>query len=434
MRYLKNYFKNYLFYKFLRSLFYYLNSIPYKIQIIYEKKISVCIYFIFRPIIYLFEKIFEYNRIIFIINISDGIGHIVEELDYLYKFQKNNKSFFENKKVFWITKKTNLFCEFKLLYSNKFNFMKIKLSNFLFYLMLPIFFTNNKKILFDCGLGQQSYDLSDRKLDFKYDSIVRTGVRMRLTNKYLKKTIDAKNFYVTKGDSLFDNKFFTKDALKLLQSLHVNKNSKIVLLHINDRKINMSAKPTDPNTFIKLIKYLNRKNYKIIFIGRERIPKVFENYKIINYANSKHASFKNDILLFKIAKFSVLAASGLYWLPFFMKKNFLLINNWVFSIHVGHKKSLQWPALIKKGKKYYSLINQKKIFIKSLELKHSKIPDNYNIKNINNIDLLNLFKELEKRKKIKINNNKIKKYSYITKNYLNFSNIFEKKYKDLLND
>ena len=52
-------------------------------------------------------------------------------------------------------------------------------------------------------------------------------------------------------------------------------------------------------------------------------------------------------------------------------------------------------------------MNQKKIFIKSLELKHSKIPNNYSIKNIDKTDLLNLFKELEKREKVKIDNFKI---------------------------
>ena len=81
--------------------------------------------------------------------------------------------------------------------------MKIKLSNLLFYLMLPIFITNNKKILFDCGLGQQSYILSDKRFNFKYESIVRTGFRMKPRNKYLKKCIDVKNLYGSKHYSPF---------------------------------------------------------------------------------------------------------------------------------------------------------------------------------------------------------------------------------------
>ena len=79
-------------------------------------------------------------------------------------------------------------------------------------------------------------------------------------------------------------------------------------------------------------------------------------------------------------------------------------------------------------------MDQKNIFIKSLELKHSKIPDNYNVKNIGEIDLLNLFKELEKTKKRKFNYNESRKFFFIIKNYLDFSVLFKKKYKDLLND
>ena len=51
--------------------------------------------------------------------------------------------------------------------------------------MLPIFINNNKKILLDCGLGQR-LTLSDKKFNFKNESIVRTGFRMKPRNKYLK--------------------------------------------------------------------------------------------------------------------------------------------------------------------------------------------------------------------------------------------------------
>ena len=245
--------------------------------------------------------------------------------------------------------------------------------------MLPIFITNNKKI-FDCGLGQQSYILSDKKFNFKNESIVRTGFRMKPRNKYLKKCIDVKNLYGSKHYSPFEKNFSKKDITKLLKNLNITQNKKIILIHINNRKINMNAKPTDPKTFLNLINYLKKNKYEIIFIGREKIPRLFENHKIINYANSKFVSFKNDILLFKIAKYSIITASGLYWIPFFLKKSFLFINNWEFSKTIGHNKSLQWPALIKKRGNHISLTNQKNIYFKSLNLNHSRIPRGYNVK------------------------------------------------------
>ena len=58
--------------------------------------------------------------------------------------------------------------------------------------MLPILFTNNKKITFDCGLGQQSYNLNDQKINFNYNSILQTGIRMKYKETYLKKVFKLK--------------------------------------------------------------------------------------------------------------------------------------------------------------------------------------------------------------------------------------------------
>ena len=91
--------KEYKVYKKLRIIYYYFKSLGHRFIAVYETRLSTYIFYIFRPLIFFLEKFFEIKNYIFVINISDGIGHMVEELDYLYKFQ-NQQAFFKNKKIY----------------------------------------------------------------------------------------------------------------------------------------------------------------------------------------------------------------------------------------------------------------------------------------------------------------------------------------------
>ena len=255
--------KNNLIYLKLRTIFHKIILIPKKIEIIYEKKLSILIFYLFRPVIFIFEKILEMKKIILIYNISDGIGHLLEETDYLYKLNKKNKKIFKDKKILWITKKTNLFSEFKKEFENDFKFMKIILSKTIFYLILPILFTNNKKITFDCGLGQQSYNLNDQKINFNYNSILQTGIRMKYKEPYLKKSIQIKDYYNSKYKSFININYSKKEISNFYYELGIEKSKKIVLVQLNNRKINQNAKPTQAKEFENLFKYLKKKIIKL---------------------------------------------------------------------------------------------------------------------------------------------------------------------------
>ena len=41
-----------------------------------KKKLSILIFYLLRPVIFIFEKILEMKNIILIYNISDGAGHL----------------------------------------------------------------------------------------------------------------------------------------------------------------------------------------------------------------------------------------------------------------------------------------------------------------------------------------------------------------------
>ena len=65
------------------------------------------------------------------------------------------------------------------------------------------------------------------------------------------------------------------------------------------------------------------------------MPKIFKKYNVIDYANSKFSSFVNDIKIFHISDFSIISASGLYFIPYFLKKNFFISMDGVFQKTLG---------------------------------------------------------------------------------------------------
>ena len=162
------------------------------------------------------------------------------------------------------------------------------------------------------------------------------------------------------------------------------------------------------------------------------MPKIFKKYNVIDYANSKFSSFINDIKIFHISDFSIISASGLYFIPYFLRKKFLYINGWGFSENLGHYNSLQWPALIKSKNGFLKLSKQKKIYVDSFNLNHSVIPLKNTIKNITKNELVQSFKELENSRKKK----KFRKYHklFMSVSGNNFPDLFLKKYNNLIND
>lgn len=425
--------KSNFFYLKLRNIYYFFRLLPFKISIIYEKKISLFLFYILRPLIFFLEKILEKFNILFIINVSPGVGHLIEEFDYLNKYYKKNKSYLKKKKIIWITKKEKNFIELYNEYKKEFSFLKVFFSNYLFYFALPIMFSNNHKILLDIGSGQQSYNPSDRKIAFNYTSIINTGLRMKDKEDYLKKVVTLKDDYLSKGRSFLNTiKENKQHFIYKVKKLNIDKKKKTILIHINDRKINQNAEPLKPRTYLKLFNYLKNNDYQIILVGREEYPKIFSKFNVIDYANSEYASLVNDIRLFKIADYSIICASGLYFIPYLLRKKFLYINNWNFQQNLGNKKSLVWPSILYTNKGKLNFKKQVNLFMKSLSLNHSRIPNRYKIRNINNNELLNSFKFLELKKIKKNKYQKLFKSFHIIKSPMFLSEEFIFKNKRLL--
>lgn len=322
------------------------------------------------------------------------------------------------------------------------------------YSLLPknykfLFITNHNHIteFSNKFLNYYDYHVTNNYLDYFKDDLCKTYSDIVYYNHLSHFTLNKKKISWLKGFQkqnhyyeLFNkgNNFLSDLNLpKVIKNNH--KNEKYIVIHIKDEIVNATAKKTDPITYIPLLKFIRKKKYKIFFIGREKMPKIFNNYVDWNYANSSKANYLNDIKLVSNAEFSVIFGSGLVNIPMILGKYYLYLGSWHLIAPSASKNCIFIPTLLK-HKKNGKILSLKENFD---FFKNSKIQifksDNLTPVNPNGSEILHGFKELMSLKE------KHSKPNYLQRKYNNFfkdqpinyskariSSNFIKKYKDFL--
>jgi putative glycosyltransferase (TIGR04372 family) len=119
----------------------------------------------------------------------------------------------------------------------------------------------------------------------------------------------------------------------------------IVVMH--QRKV-MSAGTkviAGDDLYVPTIEYLKDNNYTIVFSGREEFPDSWRKYGVIDYANSTHASMMNDLHLYRMAKFGLLAASGTNLLAETQCMPYVQINSSQGAIPTYSMNSIMLPSM-----------------------------------------------------------------------------------------
>ena len=93
------------------------------------------------------------------------------------------------------------------------------------------------------------------------------------------------------------------------------------------------------------LEYLKDNNYTIIFSGREQFPDDWRKYDVIDYANRRLATPKNDFHLYRIAKFGLLSASGTNLLAETQCMPYVQINSSQGAIPTYSKNSIILPSI-----------------------------------------------------------------------------------------
>ncbi|MEN9626187.1 MAG: hypothetical protein RL557_515 [archaeon] len=309
---------------------------------LYENSIAGWLAQWFYLLYYPFYLFYKKNNFCFIVNVAEGVGHIIPELDYFFRLVYLQQ-IDPNKKYVFLRKRAPLSEGVIKLYSHKFYYSAA--TRFKYYALLPMLM-HYRDITFDAGYcrikwqtpsNEVSYNL-DWKSPFVYQTSKSEGAKRF-----------AKMFYVRQQTKTFFplHDFHPERSHCFLNTLGLTPRS-YCLVHIKQQVCNATAAPTDPNTYLQSLQYLRNQGYRLVFAGREKMPSEFEALGLINYAESAHATFENDILLAKDAKLLISGGSGFNTLGDYFDVPVLYLNSWHLALQFFHRTSVCVPALVKR--------------------------------------------------------------------------------------
>lgn len=299
--------------------------------------IAQYLWFFYYPLYFFYKK----RSICFLVNVAEGVGHIVPEIDYFFRCLET-QSIDISKKYIFLRRRRSLSLAFIQLYRHKFYHAECSTWKHCFLLPMLIHF---KDITIDVGYCRIKWQTPHPSIPYNYN--------FRLPFAYqTTKSEGAKRFASMFKLRHETNTFFPlhdfdlgKTAL-LLKSLGLS-NTPFCLIHLKTQVCNATAAKTDPNTYLKALHFLLEKGYRLVFAGREQMPSEFKGLGMINYAQSTHATFENDVRLARASSLLITGGSGINTLGDYYDKPVLYLNSWHLALQFFHKLSVCVPTVVK---------------------------------------------------------------------------------------
>ncbi len=329
-----------------------------KAQTFYETKTAPFLVTFLPWLFWPFYKLCKLLDICFIVNIADGVGHTIPELDNFLRMVKLQE--IPPIKYVWIQKKTDFSNTCIRLYKK--NFWLALSNNFFYDLFYPLMI-KYKDITIDCGLSRLKWQLPEPNLQNIIEPITGNNYLYQLSKKdgippwinYQKRKQKSLQFFPLKISTFYK----TPNCFELL----LKRNKKIALLQIKTKSLNATAQITDPETYESSIIFLKKLNYELVFVGREKMPELFKKHQVFNYAESQDANFYNDIFLFSHADIALCSGSGLAYLACCWNVPLLYVNSWHIALPPPSSKSIFVPSIVRKPKgKFLSFLEQEALY------------------------------------------------------------------------
>lgn len=381
-------------------------------------------------------RFFRHTNICFVINIAEGTGQVLPELDNFFLMLKLGE-IDRHKKYVWLRTRNDFSKALIPLYGKQFYYARM--SNILYDALLPILL-RWRDMTHDAGMAGLYWQLPSAGA-WQYPRPWQTFLYMDQKNEVLSRWRDwyrrrlDTNYYVP----LLSN--YLSPSKKLLNFLS-NDITKIVLIHMKTNIMNATAQVTDPTTYILTINYLQAKGYRLVFVGREKMPKEFYGKNILNYSESNVASFLHDLQLFSLAQFSVTGGSGIAWIADFLRKPILYLNSWHLFMPPANSHCIFVPALVRNRKNGQLLLftQQYALYLDTPAIDGDTFPfGDYDPVNASAEDIFSATKELEFliENKVPVSDNQkkfrmLEKKSWMTYVSSRISNAFLANHLDLL--
>lgn len=362
-----------------------------KIQNVYEIKTAPFFIYYLRFLFYPLYLLLRYFKICFVVNIANGTGHVIAELDHFLRL-KLRKNIDLTKRYVWICKSSELFKVTVKYYKN--DFFYAKSSTLLYDLFLP-YIIGFHDITLDVGVSRLKWQLS-KKMPHYLQPLGQDFYHQLSKEEIMKVWV---NYYQLRVETLDDFPLKkTYPISKPLYDFFHGNFKKLALIHIKNSVMNATALATNPATYLTALEWLHLQGYQLVFVGREKMPEIFKQYPIKNYAQSSIASFENDMQLFIKAEISIISGSGISFLADCFDKPYLYINSWQMPMAMFARKCFTVPALVTKPCGTLLKFKEQIDLYLNLEDKGAEIfPHNeYKVRNATNDEIVEGIKELIK--------------------------------------
>ena len=285
-------------------------------------------------------KLLAALSVCFVINIVESVGHITLELDGFFRRQHLGE-INPKKRYLLVMRSNHLFKSCVELYGHKFRWAIS--SDLVYDLLLPIIL-RYKDITLDVGMSGWKLKLPSNKAYY-------LPVYKSCWHRISKSEALTQWLYYWKRRSQCPEYFPMKEGIlpssQLIKFLNGN-TEKLALIHIKTNVGNATAKPTDPETYLDALGYLSDLGYRLMFVGREKMPDVFRRYKIINYSESNITSFQHDVQLFNLADIAITAGSGIREIADCLGKPLVFLNSWHLPTMPLYRYCVCVPTLVQK--------------------------------------------------------------------------------------
>jgi putative glycosyltransferase (TIGR04372 family) len=265
---------------------------------------------------------------------THSLGHVLSEFDYVYQLSRlvQNSSIIIFERSQFTQEITHYF---------KLKGHKVLTGGFLNYL-IGLNYNSVKDYIFLVSLGHEfsfirkhKYSTFELSLKFSDYAVLR--------------------FEHNKNSTLLEKLPLNNDIFK---KLNINVNEKYVTVQIKTIKANQNIIQSNPHLYFKILKTLHDYGYKIIFMGREKLPLEWHSLNIVNYANSQHTSFSNDLILTKYSHLNISTASGFFLIADLLHVPSCVINVWQVLWPPFDSNTVFIPQLLKQGSRTVSIFEQ----------------------------------------------------------------------------
>ncbi len=333
-------------------------------------------------------------------NMFGSTGHTVAELDYFFKLVHKYKI---NKfRIIFLSNNNIMAAEAYKLFS-KFFFFSI-ISDKIDYLLKKYILDEPNNLGIDFGLSSIKFGHEPGNSPIK--------LMFKKYNNYFKLNSNIQNF------NPFRQIPFSKNLNSFLNK-HIG-NSKYIVVQIKDKPGNSTILKTDPNTYIKSIKFYQNQGFKVIFAGRrEKIPRIFEALGVIDYGKFEKPTFQTDLNLISKSELVISSASGFACIAQVYDVPCVYSNSWQIVLTPSSKYCVHLPYLFS-SKENQQLVPYKEIIDLYLTKYNQTFlgHDKYDVIQNSDVEILEASKEAIMLKK---------KYTQPSDIYLRFKN----NYKDL---